>query len=144
MVDGMDTLYTAEALATGDGRNGRVVTGDGSLAFDLAVPQEMGGPGGGANPEQLFAAGYAACFHSALQAVARSQKVALTDTSVGASVSIGPDGSGGFQLAVRLEVVVPHLEHEQAQALADAAHEVCPYSNATRGNIDVVVEVSDD
>jgi osmotically inducible protein OsmC len=144
MVDRMKTLYTAEALATGDGRNGRVVTGDGSLAFDLAVPKEMGGPGGGANPEQLFAAGYAACFHSALQAVARSQKVALSDTSVGGSVSIGPDDDGGFRLAVRLEVVVPHLDHEQAQALADAAHQVCPYSNATRGNIEVTIEVSDD
>jgi lipoyl-dependent peroxiredoxin len=140
----MEALYTAEALATGDGRNGRVVTGDGSLSFDLAVPKEMGGPGGGANPEQLFAAGYAACFHSALQAVARAQKVTLSDTSVGGRVAIGPDGSGGFQLAVRLEVVVPHLEHEQAQALADAAHQVCPYSNATRGNIEVTIVVSDD
>jgi osmotically inducible protein OsmC len=140
----METLYTAEALSTGAGRDGRVVTGDGSLSFDLAVPKEMGGPGGGTNPEQLFAAGYAACFHSALQAVARSQKVAISDTSVGSRVSIGPDDSGGFRLAVRLEVVIPHLDHEQAQALADAAHQVCPYSNATRGNIDVIVEVSDD
>jgi osmotically inducible protein OsmC len=140
----MDTLYTAEALATGGGRDGRVATSDETLVLDLAIPREMGGSGGGNNPEQLFAAGYAACFHSALQTVARAQKVVLGDSSVGASVSIGSNGSGGFQLAVRLEVVIPELDHDQAQALADAAHQVCPYSNATRGNIEVAVEVTDD
>ncbi|MXG89983.1 Ohr family peroxiredoxin [Nocardioides flavescens] len=140
----METLYTAEALATGGGRNGHVRTSEGTLDLDLAVPTAMGGSGQGANPEQLFAAGYAACFHSALQAVARAQKVDLGDSSVGGQVSIGPNGEGGFQLAVRLEVVVPDLPHDQAQALADAAHQVCPYSNATRGNIEVVVEVTDD
>ena len=140
----MDTIYTAEALATGKGRDGRVATSDESLVLDLAIPREMGGSGNGNNPEQLFAAGYAACFHSALQSVARAQKVALGDSSVGASVSIGSNGEGGFQLAVRLEVVIPELDHAQAQALADAAHQVCPYSNATRGNIDVAIDVSDD
>jgi Ohr subfamily peroxiredoxin len=140
----MDTLYTAEALATGQGRDGRVATSDETLVLDLAIPREMGGSGDGNNPEQLFAAGYAACFHSALQSVARAQKVVLGDSSVGASVSIGPNGDGGFQLAVRLEVVIPELDHDRAQALADAAHRVCPYSNATRGNIEVAVEVSDD
>lgn len=140
----MDALYTAEALATGAGRDGRVVTQEGALALDLAIPKAMGGSGAGANPEQLFAAGYAACFHSALQSVARSQKVAITDSSVGARVHIGSNGQGVFGLAVELEVVIPGLPHEQAQALADAAHQVCPYSNATRGNIDVAITVSDD
>ncbi len=140
----MDALYTAEALATGAGRDGRVATSEGRLDLDLAVPKELGGSGDGANPEQLFAAGYAACFHSALQTVARAQKVKLTDTSVGARVQIGANGEGGFGLAVQLEVVIPDLPYEQAQALADAAHQVCPYSNATRGNIDVAITVTDD
>lgn len=140
----MKTLYTAEALAVGAGRDGHVTTADGRLDLDLAVPREMGGSGDGANPEQLFAAGYSACFHSALQMVARTRKVTLTDTSVGARVSIGPDDNGGFQLAVHLEVTVPDMPHAQAQELADAAHQVCPYSNATRGNIEVTVTVTDD
>ncbi|MFB7250332.1 organic hydroperoxide resistance protein [Microbacterium sp. NPDC056234] len=140
----MEALYTAEALATGAGRNGRVATSDARLELSLAVPAEMGGSGDGANPEQLFAAGYAACFHSALQSVARAQKVSITDSSVGARVQIGSNGAGGYGLAVQLEVVIPDLPHDQAQALADATHQVCPYSNATRGNIDVVITVSED
>ncbi|APT86297.1 MULTISPECIES: organic hydroperoxide resistance protein [Corynebacterium] len=140
----MTPLYTAEALATGEGRNGHTATSDGTISLDLAIPKEMGGSGAGANPEQLFAAGYAACFHSALQSVARSQKIKLADTSVGARVSIGSNGQGGYGLAVELEVTIPHLSHDEAQALADAAHQVCPYSNATRGNIEVTVTVSDD
>jgi Ohr subfamily peroxiredoxin len=140
----MEALYTAEALATGAGRDGRVATCEGNLELDLAIPKEMGGSGDGANPEQLFAAGYAACFHSALQSVARTQKVKITDSSVGARVQIGSNGEGGFGLAVQLEVVIPDLPHDQAQALADAAHKVCPYSNATRGNIDVEITVTDD
>jgi Ohr subfamily peroxiredoxin len=140
----MNVLYTAEALSTGSGRDGRVATSDGAFALDLAIPKEMGGSGGGTNPEQLFAAGYAACFHSALQAVARGQKVKIDDSSVGGRVQIGPNGDGGYQLSVLLEVVLPGLEAEQAQALADAAHQVCPYSNATRGNIDVTITISED
>ncbi|GAA1494419.1 MULTISPECIES: organic hydroperoxide resistance protein [Curtobacterium] len=140
----MDVLYTAEALSTGEGRNGKVQTSDGTFELDMAIPKEMGGSGAGANPEQLFAAGYAACFHSALQGVARSQKVKVADSSVGGRVQIGPNGQGGFQLAVMLEVVIPGMDHDQAQALADAAHQVCPYSNATRGNIDVTITVSED
>lgn len=140
----MKPLYTAEALATGEGRNGHTATTDGRINLDLAIPKELGGSGEGANPEQLFAAGYAACFHSALQTVARSTKVTLTDTSVGAQVSIGSNEQGGFMLSVHLEVTIPNMPHEQAQELADAAHQVCPYSNATRGNIDVTVTVSDD
>lgn len=140
----MDALYTAEALATGDGRNGHVATRDGLVNTDVRVPKEMGGAGGAPNPEALFAAGYAACFHGALQAVARAQKVTLEDSSVGSRVHIGSNGEGGFQLAVELEVIIPNLPHDQAQALADAAHQVCPYSNATRGNIDVTVTVAED
>lgn len=140
----MEALYTAEALATGAGRDGRVATSDRRVEFDLAIPKEMGGSGDGANPEQLFAAGYAACFHSALQSVARAQKIRISDSSVGARVQIGQNGQGGFGLAVELEVVIPELEHDQARALAEAAHQVCPYSNATRGNIDVTITVSDD
>ncbi|GAA2582406.1 organic hydroperoxide resistance protein [Microbacterium binotii] len=140
----MDILYTAEALATGDGRNGHVATNDGLLDADVRVPKEMGGAGEALNPELLFAAGYSACFHSALLSVARMQKVAIHDTSVGARVGIGSNGQGGFQLAVELEVVIPDLPADQAQALADAAHQVCPYSNATRGNIEVTVRVVED
>lgn len=140
----MKTIYTAEALATGAGRDGRTRTADGRLDLDLSVPQEMGGSGDGTNPEQLFAAGYAACFHSALQLVARQAKADVTDSSVGSRVHIGPTDDGGFRLAVELEVTLPHLESEAAQQLADQAHRVCPYSNATRDNIDVTVTVTQD
>lgn len=136
--------YTAEALSTGGGRDGHARTTDGRIDLEMRPPKEMGGSGEGANPEQLFAAGYAACFHSALLGVARQQKITLTDTSVGARVHLGPNGEGGFELSVELEVVIPSLPHDEAQALADAAHRVCPYSNATRGNIDVSVTVVDD
>ncbi|HEY0248811.1 MAG TPA: organic hydroperoxide resistance protein [Gryllotalpicola sp.] len=140
----MEILYTAEALSTGEGRNGHVTTTDGRVDLDMAIPQSMGGSGNGANPEELFAAGYAACFHSALLGVARAQKIKLSDETVGSRVHIGPNGQGGFQLAVELEVTIPTLAHDEAQALADAAHQVCPYSNATRGNIDVTITVTDD
>ena len=140
----MKTLYTAEALATGAGRDGHVRSSDGLVDQELAVPKEMGGAGGATNPEQLFAAGYAACFHSALQMVARQAKADLGDSSVGAKVGIGPLDGGGFGLAVELEVVIPDMEHDAAQKLADQAHQVCPYSNATRGNIDVTVTVVED
>jgi len=140
----MDTLYTAEALATGAGRDGHVRTTDGQLDLDLAKPKEMGGQGGAANPELLFAAGYAACFHSALQAVARKAKTDLGDSTVGARVGIGPNDARGFQLEVTLEVVIPDVPHDRAQELAEKAHEVCPYSNATRGNIEVKLVVTDD
>jgi osmotically inducible protein OsmC len=140
----MDAIYTTEALSTGAGRDGHISALNGALELELRQPKEMGGSGDGVNPEALFASGYAACFHSALQLVARQQKVQLGDSSVGARVSIGDNGEGGFKLAVQLEVVIPELDHDQAQALADAAHQTCPYSNATRGNIDVTVTVSDD
>ena len=104
----------------------------------------MGGNGQGTNPEQLFAVGYAACFHSALHAVARRTGADVRDSSVGSRVGIGPNDAGGYQLAVDLEVTLPHLDHGAAQSLADQAHQICPYSNATRGNIEVTVTVSDD
>ena len=140
----MKILYTAEALATGDGRNGRARTTDGKVDVGLATPPEMGGSGDGTNPEQLFAAGYAACFHSALRLVGKQAKANIDDSAVGARVSIGPNDAGGFELAVTLEVSLPHLSPEEAQALADKAHQVCPYSNATRGNINVNVILADD
>ncbi|BDU07257.1 organic hydroperoxide resistance protein [Nocardia cyriacigeorgica] len=133
----MTTLYTAEATATGAGRGGHVRSTDAALDLDLSIPKELGGAGGaGTNPEQLFAAGFAACFHSALQVVARREKVALDGTSVTGAVGIGPDGAG-YGLTVALTVDLPGIEREQGEALIAAAHQVCPYSNATRGNIDV-------
>ncbi|PXX52687.1 Ohr subfamily peroxiredoxin [Nocardia tenerifensis] len=140
----MRILYTAEALATGDGRNGHARTTDGKVDVELAAPKEMGGSGEGTNPEQLFAAGYAACFHSALRLVGKQAGANIDDSAVGAKVGIGPNDAGGFGLAVTLEVSLPHLSRADAQALADKAHQVCPYSNATRGNIDVDVVVAED
>ncbi|MEV4726109.1 organic hydroperoxide resistance protein [Micromonospora humida] len=137
----MQVLYTASATATGDGRNGHVRTSDGIVELDLAIPKEMGGAGGAANPEQLFAAGYAACFHSALRTVARRSKADVTGSVVEAEVGIGANGSGGFGLAVTLVVDLPAIERAAAQQLVEAAHEVCPYSNATRGNIEVTLTV---
>jgi Ohr subfamily peroxiredoxin len=137
----MDVLYTAIATATGDGRNGHTATEDGLLDVDVRVPPAMGGPGGATNPEQLFAAGYAACFHSALKFVAGADHIDVTGTEVSASVSIGTLEGGGFGLAVELDVHVPSLDHDSALALAERAHQVCPYSNATRGNVDVVLTV---
>ncbi|GAB2679735.1 organic hydroperoxide resistance protein [Nocardia goodfellowii] len=140
----MNTLYTAEALATGDGRNGHARTSDGKVEVDLTSPKELGGSGTGTNPEQLFAAGYAACFHGALRLVGKNDGANVDDSAVGAKVSLGKNDAGGFQLAVEIEVTLPNLSREQAQALADKAHQVCPYSNATRGNIDVTVTVAED
>ncbi|NAZ84957.1 organic hydroperoxide resistance protein [Kineococcus indalonis] len=136
----MPAVYTAVATATGEGRNGHARTDDGLVDVDLAVPREMGGPGGATNPEQLFAAGYAACFHGALKAVARERGVAFTDSAVTAEVGIGPDGAGGFALEVALHVELGGLEQAAAEELVRAAHQVCPYSNATRGNVEVVLE----
>ena len=140
----MNTLYTAEALATGEGRDGHGRTSDGKLDLDLSIPKEMGGSGNGTNPEQLFAVGYAACFHSALRLVGRQENADVSDSAVGARVSIGALDSGGFGLAVELEVTLPNLDHDAALQLTEKAHQVCPYSNATRGNIEVTLTVTDD
>ena len=137
----MNVLYTAVAHATGDGRNGHARTEDGELDLDLRIPKEMGGEGGATNPEQLFAAGYAACFHSALKVVAGQEKLDVTGTEVSASVGIGMLDNGGFGLAVALDVHAPNLDRDTAEALVARAHEVCPYSNATRGNVDVTLTV---
>ncbi|MGH3434239.1 MAG: organic hydroperoxide resistance protein [Thermocrispum sp.] len=138
----MKTLYTAKATATGSGRGGHVRSSDEALDAGLSVPKELGGAGGdGTNPEQLFAAGFAACFHSALQLVARKKKVQIPGSSVTAEVGIGQAGEG-FGLKAALVVELPGVEAEVAQGLMDTAHLVCPYSNATRGNIDVDLKVA--
>ncbi|MFF3854897.1 organic hydroperoxide resistance protein [Micromonospora sp. NPDC002575] len=137
----MQVLYTANARATGDGRDGHVRTSDGTFELDLAIPKEMGGAGGAANPEQLFAAGYAACFHSALRVVARRAKADVTGSVVEAEVGIGGDGSGGFGLTVALVVDLPAVHRAGAEQLVEQAHRVCPYSNATRGNVEVALTV---
>ncbi|GAA4698970.1 MULTISPECIES: organic hydroperoxide resistance protein [Kocuria] len=139
----MEPMYTAEALSTGDGRSGHVRTSDDTISVDLAPPKEMGGSGNGNNPEQLFAAGYAACFHSALQLVAKSAKKDLGDSAVGAQVSIGKEGEG-FGLSVVLEAVIPNLPEDEARELVEQAHQVCPYSRATRGNIEVELRVTNE
>ncbi|GGL96239.1 MULTISPECIES: organic hydroperoxide resistance protein [Micromonospora] len=137
----MQVLYTASAQATGDGRDGHVRTSDGVVELDLAVPKEMGGAGDAANPEQLFAAGYAACFHSALRVVARRAKADVTGSVVDAEVGIGPNGSGGFGLTVTLVVDLPSVERSVAEQLVEQAEQVCPYSNATRGNVATTLTV---
>jgi len=134
-------LYTAEASTTG-GRDGHARSSDGVLDVDVRVPEAMGGQGGGTNPEQLFAAGYAACFQSALGVVSRRKKVDTSGSTVTGKVSIGAIEGGAFGLAVELDVAIPGVDGETAQELADAAHQVCPYSNATRGNIEVTVNVA--
>ncbi len=135
----MKIVYEARASATG-GRSGRVRTDDGAIDMNLTLPKALGGAGGpGANPEQLFACGYAACFDNALIHTARQQKLALTDSRVDATVGIGANDKGGFVLAVTLEIHLPGLPREQAQALIEQAHAVCPYSNAVRGNVDVAL-----
>jgi len=134
-------LYTATAHASGDGRNGHARSEDGQIDLDLRIPQEMGGPGGATNPEQLFAAGYAACFHSALKVVAGHEGADVSGSEVSASVGIGATDSGGFGLTVDLDVSLPALSPDAAEDLVVKAHEVCPYSSATRGNIDVNLSV---
>jgi Ohr subfamily peroxiredoxin len=138
----MQTLYTATVTATG-GRDGRAVSSDNILDVKLATPKELGGAGGAAtNPEQLFGAGYSACFIGAMKFVAGQTKRQLpTDTKVTAEVGIGQI-PGGFGLDIDLRISLPGLEQADAKALVDAAHLVCPYSNATRGNVDVRLHVS--
>ena len=139
----MQVLYTAEATAWG-GREGRAASSDGVLDLQLAVPKELGGPGGAAsNPEQLFAAGYAACFHSALKLVGKAQGVNVDESAVTARVGIGANDAGGFGLQVELEAELPGVDRETAKAVVDRAHEVCPYSNATRGNVEVTLTITE-
>jgi osmotically inducible protein OsmC len=135
-----NTLYTAKARVTGGRAEGHGRTSDGALEVDLRLPTEMGGSGGGTNPEELFAVGYASCFESALGVVARRAKSDVGDVAIESAVSLLPDGKGGFLLAVELDVTLPGVEDsDTAVELVHAAHQVCPYSNATRGNIDVTL-----
>ncbi|HSY28794.1 MAG TPA: organic hydroperoxide resistance protein [Burkholderiaceae bacterium] len=138
----MQILYTAHSTATG-GRDGRAVSSDNHLDVKLSTPKELGGAGGeGTNPEQMFAAGYSACFLSAMKFVASHTKATLpADAAVSADIGIGPNDKGGFGLAAELRVSLPGMDAAAAQALVAKAHEVCPYSNATRGNIDVKITV---
>jgi Ohr subfamily peroxiredoxin len=133
-------LYTAQARVNGGRENGHGVSSDGVLDVALKLPAEMGGPGGGTNPEQLFAVGYAACFEGALGAVARRQKLDAGDAVIESKVSLLPNERRGFELAVELDVTLPSIEDAaQAVEVVKAAHQVCPYSNATRGNIPVTI-----
>ena len=137
----MKALYKAKATATG-GRDSSVSTDDGTLDFDLSVPKGLGGAGGeGTNPEQLFAAGYSACFGSALAHVARGKKVDLGDYTVTATVKIGKNEEDMFQLAVVLDCYLPTVDVEEGETLVNEAHEVCPYSRATMDNIDVTLNL---
>ncbi|RYG75499.1 organic hydroperoxide resistance protein [bacterium] len=138
----MKIFYTAQAGATSSGREGSITSDDGHLELNLSTPKEMGGGGGeGTNPEQLFAAGYSACFGSALKQVARVQKVTPGDFTIKAKVSIGKTDDDKYGLAVELQGHFPELTPEQGHELMEAAHQVCPYSNATRGNVEVKLSV---
>ena len=138
----MKTRYTAEALASGEGGDGNARTNDGKLDVSLASPLELGGDGKGTNPEQLFAAGYAACFHSALRLVGRKERADLTGSAVAAKIHFGAlDDGAGYGLAAELEIAVPALDLATAEALVAKAHQICPYSNATRGNMTVDIKI---
>lgn len=144
MLEPDKVLYKAQATATG-GRDGRARSSDGVVDISLSIPRELGGPGGaGTNPEQLFAAGYSACFLGAMKFVAGREKVALPpDVSVTGEVGIGPFGAGpdGFAITVALNISAPGMDRDQARRIVDLAHIVCPYSNATRNNVDVRLNV---
>ena len=140
----MKTLYTAVGTASDEGRNGRAWTPDRSLDVEMTIPEGMGGPGGaGTNPEELFALGYAACFANAMRSVARRQRRedVVEGVTVTAHVDLGAIPGGRFGIGVKLDVTVPNLGQEDAEALVAAAHDRCPYSNATRGNIPMELEV---
>jgi Ohr subfamily peroxiredoxin len=139
----MKVLYTTAATATG-GRDGRTRSADGKVDLRMVPPQELGGPADvdGTDPETLFAVGYASCFHSALKFIAEHKKVDHAESSVTAEVDFGPTGSGGFGLGVRLNVSLPGVDAETAERIVRRAHRHCPYSNATRGNIEVGLSVN--
>jgi lipoyl-dependent peroxiredoxin len=137
----MEVLYTAEATATGGRRNGRAWSSDGAIDVQINPPKEVGGSGEGTNPEQLFAAGYAACFDNAIASVARQEKLDPGQTTTTALVGLAKHPEGGFAIDVELRVVVPNLPHDEAEALVAKAHRRCPYSRATLGNVDVRLTV---
>lgn len=140
----VDVKYSTEAYATGGGRNGIAGLTDGKLTFTMTSPKELGGSGKGHNPEELFATGYAACYLSAMRFAAQSEKLGTVpdDAKVTAQVGIGPRSDGGFGLTVKLIVSMPGTDRETAQRIADRGHFICPYSNATKGNIDVEIELA--
>jgi lipoyl-dependent peroxiredoxin len=143
MIEGRRIIYTAEAHVTGGRQEGHGRTSDGSLEVDLRTPEEMGGSGGGTNPEQLFAIGYAACFESALGAAARRRRQEVGDVAIDSRVMLAPTEDRRYKLAVALAVTLPSVDDpDEAVELVRAAHEICPYSNATRGNIDVSLTVN--
>lgn len=136
----IDVVYTTESTATGGGRDGHVKSSDGQIDLDTRPPKEMGGSGGATNPEQLFSAGFAACFLGALRLVARNAKIALDDaTDVTVQIGFGKDSGGGFGLTGNIVGYLPGVEQSVADDLVHQAHQVCPYSKATRGNVDVAV-----
>lgn len=140
----MDAMFTARATAYG-GREGTVKSEDGYIDMQLRTPVEMGGPGGGANPEDLFAAGYSACFNSAIAMAARKNRVVIPgEITVKAEAGISPNGSGGFKLSLKLEPNIPGIDLETAKKLVEEAKYICPYSNATRGNIEEEVVVTNE
>ncbi|MBU4214022.1 MAG: organic hydroperoxide resistance protein [Actinobacteria bacterium] len=139
----MSVLYTAIATATGEGRRGgRAVSDDGVLDVTLAVPTALGGAGGGTNPEQLFAAGWSSCFHSALKSVAAADKTPLTGSQVVARISLASAEGNGYGIEAQLDITIPGLDQATAESLVTRAHQVCPYSVATRGNIPVTLTTS--
>lgn len=137
----MKTVYEAVVISQG-GRDGHVKSTDGILDLPVSLPKSLGGIGTSTNPEQLFAAGYAACFESAVIHIARQRKQSIGKTQVKATVTLGTEASGVFKLAARLEVKIEGSTRDQTLSLVEAAHQICPYSNATRGNIEVVVEAA--
>ena len=139
----MDIAYTAIAHATGGGRDGHVRSDNDRIDMETRPPKELGGSGEGTNPEELFAAAYAACFLSAMHGVGKRLGLDTKDAQVSASVGIGSNGEGGFGIAVELDIYTPNVAPDRRQELADAAHHVCPYSNATRGNVDVTLTLVD-
>lgn len=140
----MQILYKAESTAWG-GREGRAASSDGNVDVNLVVPKELGGPGGaGTNPEQLLATAWAGCFHSALKLVARGDKLDVSESAVTVRVGLGMSENGTFNLAAEIEAELPGLDAETARGLVEKSHSVCPFSNATRGNVDVVLSVVED
>jgi lipoyl-dependent peroxiredoxin len=136
-------VYTAQARVTGGRENGRGWTSDGLVDLGLRMPTELGGEGGGANPEQLFAIGYAACFETVLRLLGQKRKIDVGEPAIDAKVMLIPIGNGAFRLGVELDVSLPAIRNREGAAdLVRAAHQVCPYSNATRGNVDVALTVN--
>lgn len=140
----VEAIYKTKATASGGGRDGRTRSEDGAIDLNLVVPKEMGGPGGdGANPEKLFAAGYSACFLGAMRAVSKGVGVAVpADATVTAEIGFGKRSEGGYGITADLTIDLPGVDKADAQKLVDEAHQVCPYSNATRGNVDVGLTIA--